>query len=389
MWRDERHESENRSRRLHEDITRQLEVREERIENIQEQIQVVTQDFADKFHNLAAPVDRAEKGTGDIVFETTENLKKLLDEIRRGESEASANNIRQLHAIKENLEKELSVAKSRLAEYAKLEANDTVLQASLVVEKKTSKQLSYRVEQLEKDALLSDQLRRKWEQDMAALTNIRRRLKQVDSRLPENVDFDKKLTALLKNSKMLQGTEAYLAGEHQWVQNELKKRRASNDIATKLSNIEGFRSSAVQNSALSDLSFPSGKVFQRQPNSKISEEIKNPEQSQKEHVQHRVTLKSPELDSAKHVSVADEQVNRRMAIRPKSILKHGNQFLTKSSIKLFQKAHLESSHQPIASSRNIQSSLRPIGKSGLTATSNMTAEQIRSGLTTGSEDELN
>lgn len=307
-----------------------LAERNEEISQLEQKLELVSQTYTAEIKSLTEGLSRNDKTTKKEFRNAVVEFQKGLEQGFKQEKERSERNLRHSQTAIAALESQLkavnnhlTVAKFDSSQESKLDQTDTPEDKEFV------SQLQQKVHEFERQAKATKELRDKWQRDIETVDALRGQLRNIQERMPQMERFDATLGKVAEVNRLVCSTAQYLVRERGWVQQlheeavqssnrddaphgqdgEKPNAHAELEEATLFSHTvsagvkcEGIASQANMNEALTEVS-ALHLSFKR----KVEVHSPDPEGEAK------LSLPPP--------SIVQEQMRRRGAAQPRSILK--------------------------------------------------------------------
>ncbi|KAI9151703.1 hypothetical protein HJFPF1_08912 [Paramyrothecium foliicola] len=371
------------------DLILQVQQRESRISDLENQLQLATEDYARQVEGMRVTIQ-------DNDETSKKQLRALAEELRRGleggiqkEKELFERTLRESEAAKERLEADLQQAKEQLESYPP--ENTNVLRVSLQHEQESAARLTQRVLDLEKESESRRELGARWQQDINAIENLRTKLTAAFERVPGLESFGAQLNRIAEMNNYITSTATFMRSEGSWIQEQLQvqlpERAQSNAGETTSMNTKAVEAVNNQNNASVEAKPRSSESFRSQ----IAKQVYGIEStiSVDDLARRRVVVQSPCIDAntpSPPLSIEQEQRRRREGARTRPILKPlGVQALglTESQESVLRVAHHHSQYnRPVIGGISKAASQKGSRVLPVAATdgNHKVVEQIRAGL---------
>ncbi|KAH7319769.1 hypothetical protein B0I35DRAFT_478089 [Stachybotrys elegans] len=289
-------DSEHRIRELqeceHAGLTQQLEERQRRIGELEQQLVLAKNDCSDRIQSLASLVETNDRGLQDRLEELATDLHLKLDQSFQLEKEHSSQKLIDSETRRVTIENQLAEARQKLK---KLEADQNAVEQQ---DRSTTAQLLEKIQHLENQARATGELRERWSHDNEVIGSLRSQLSSMLQAMPRLEDVQGKLNDIQNMNQCIHSTANYLRTEREWVQQQLQNRQQPSPHPARAT--------------------PEGQSLQFNTN---GEELKGASTQEKD-IRRKVVVNSPSIEkSPSPPSVQQEQHRRRMGTQPRSILK--------------------------------------------------------------------
>ncbi|KAH6894259.1 hypothetical protein B0T10DRAFT_545802 [Thelonectria olida] len=358
---------------LRDEITRQMKNRESVINSLEQQLQLVAEDYGNRVEVVRGLIlqsdEEAKKHLQDALEAIHNTLANGFNETRDRSEQA----LSESEAIHASLESCLKKVEQRLAESPHGDHEFTELREALHKEQITVVGLRKQLAQLENESKATNCLREKWRKDIKGIDVLRAQLKDLSGRLPELESVEAKFRNMLQVNQIINSTASYLVAEHTWVSQHLK---STAELAVQDSNIEeAEESQSIAHAKAEATSGPQPLLTRVFSKLKSSWNPSDGTSSREEAARRKVVVESRgnTASLSPPPSIEEEQLQRREAPPPRSILR-ASQLSSQGSVE-------EQQHNSVALGQS-QFNRRAEGKSSAVVTSGKQEmiDQIRSGL---------
>lgn len=208
-----------------DELNRQLNDRNDTINELQRQVQLITEDYASRVEGMRGALLRNDKSTKESLDLATAQLHRKLDVALNQERERFEQKLRESEAARNALKNQLTEAKEALAmRVANVNPEMEALRDSLEEERQEASQLKDKVRQFEQEAHAAGKLRERWRRDIQAIDRLRPQLNAVKEKIPLMDDFGARLDKIAQLNGVIHATTNYLTSEGEWVQRRLESR---------------------------------------------------------------------------------------------------------------------------------------------------------------------
>ena len=318
-------------RTCHVDLMRQLVERNETINELQRQLQLTTEDYAGKIEDIRTSIAKDGNSARNFLEDVVLELQGKLEEILNLAQEHTRRLSDQSKTGQATLEKQLKEAQENLVQVAAdASLNKEILQTELIHERNNVAELTGKAMAFEEDAKANDILRQRWNQDIRAADSMRKQLQALRGRLPQMESLGEKLDKIACMNGVIHSTATYLADERDWVHEQLKSTLRSMNGSTDRGD-KCIPEAPASNPNVDSTDDTSQKVKLDGPQSQRPVSVSMIDvTSLRDSLRRRVTVHSPNDINDRPFpppSVEQEQVRRREATRPRSILKFSMPFV--------------------------------------------------------------
>ncbi|PNY29151.1 Uncharacterized protein TCAP_00922 [Tolypocladium capitatum] len=323
----QRSSNETRETGLYEKLAQ----RNEEINQLEQKLQLVSETYTAKIKSLTQGLSRNDEASKEELRNVVVEFQKKLEQGFKEERERSEWNLRQSQTAIAALESQLKAVNNHLAvakfgpsQESNLDQTNTRKDQSLV------SQLQQKVQEFERQAKATKELRDRWQRDIKTVDTLRGQLRNIQERMPQMERFDATLGEVAELNRLVCSTAQYLVRERGWVQqlHEEAVQQSSNhddaphgqdeqnpNAAEELEEAKHF-SDTVSASVK-----PEGIVSQTN-----LDEARTEFSAVDLSIKRKVEVHSPEPEEEANLplhppSIVQEQVRRRGAAQPRSILK--------------------------------------------------------------------
>ncbi|RCI16833.1 hypothetical protein L249_2702 [Ophiocordyceps polyrhachis-furcata BCC 54312] len=286
------------------DLDAKLAERDERVGQLEHQLRSLSQTYTKEIAALtevpSCGEEKLQSKLDGVVTEFRGSLEKgFLQEKSRSEE-----HLRQTQTAMAALEGQLKAVVDQLAA-----ARSSTPSADNVDES----QLEQQRQNLEKQAKAAEALRGRWQQDIKAVDALRAQLKELQRRVPQMERLDSTLGKMAQMNEILHSTAEYLTREQDWARQQIDR----------VTDADSGRHEAQ----VSDEGQPREAKAEADFTSQVltfEREVADDAQQGETLFKRKVTVYSPAgtvMSPSPPPSVEQEQVRRRGAAQPRSILK--------------------------------------------------------------------
>lgn len=204
------------------ELRKQLGAREAVIEERDRQLQILSDDYANKTQSLSKTILSNSLAAERHVLNALESIQHHLDFEK--EREAFKLKIQSNDKINKDLVNQLHETRALLSEACTSRAADDELAKLLSDERLVVSRLSAKVQQLEGEVSMSRELQEKWQLNMETVESLRTRVAAACQRLPRVEIMAAKLDNIVRLNSFIHSTAQYLSKEKVWVQQQLAGR---------------------------------------------------------------------------------------------------------------------------------------------------------------------
>lgn len=298
------------------DMQLQLVERNERIDDLQRQLQLMTEDYAAKIGAIGAKLSEDSSVARALVTEVSVEIRERLVALLEHEKQKSSESLKQNSETTLRLEQELAAAKAQLnAITATGVHNQATIKFASEQQQDIVAHLREQVSQMQSQARVNQELQQKWKQDMSTVSEIRSQFKLLHQRMPRMEETSIKLEKAISVHEFIQSTAKYLSAEQAWVKQQLThKGGVSGEYSQQLLETHGSQDDRVGTPY--QLRVASGR-----------DNISGPavESADLDLSRRRVIVHSPSIEHnngpSSRLTIEQEQLRRRAAATPRSILR--------------------------------------------------------------------
>lgn len=370
----------DRVKKQQADLEKRLAERGDTINRLEQKMQLLSESYTAQVDSLARKAacndEAAQRELCDVVTEFRGSLQEGFHQ----ERERSERNLRQHQTAMAALEGQLKAVNDHLA-VAKFSASqeNNARQSNDKEDRGLVAQLQRQVHDLERQARATEELRERWKRDIRTVDGLRAQLKDIEQRVPQVERFDLTLSKMAEVNEILYSTAKYLADERAWARQTLEgeadqmegSREDSPEDQVEVQSDATEQFAENQPVAAAESAGVEGEqsTSQREANEALAETSVDGVS-----VRRKVTVYSPagKGDSPwPPLSIEQEQIRRREAANPRSILKHSASSQESGSLE----------EQAVRMTLNQSQYNRPVmGKVSVAVASAEMVEEIRSGL---------
>ncbi|PFH60590.1 hypothetical protein XA68_10691 [Ophiocordyceps unilateralis] len=337
------------------DVT--LAGRDERVGELEQQLRSLSQAYAEEIASLATKSPTGDdRNLQSKVDGVVADFRSSLEEGFLQEKNRSEEHLRQTQTAMAALEGQLRAVVDKL-EVVRSSTPQGQGMGNVEQGSASASQLQQQAQHLEKQTKAAEQLRDRWQRDINAVDILRVQLKELQRRVPQLERFDSTLGKMAHMNEILHSTAQYLTCERKWARQQIDETAG---VESRPDGPEDGDGSQPQQ-AKPDTQFTFG-LFT------VDKEVATGSQHGEASSRRKVTVYSPagtQLSPSPPPSIEQEQVRRRGATQPRSILK------------LAATSSLEPGR---VEQHAMRAAVRPVmGKDGATAASAV-VEQIRAEL---------
>ncbi|KND90590.1 hypothetical protein TOPH_04784 [Tolypocladium ophioglossoides CBS 100239] len=312
-------------------LDEKLAQRNEEISQLEQKLQLVSETYTAKINSLTEGLSRTDEAAKKELRNVVVEFQKKLEQGFKQEKERSEWNLRHSQTAIAALESQLKAVNNHLA-VAKFgpSQESNIDQTNTRKDQPLVSQLQQKVHDFERQARATKELRDRWQRDMKTVDALRGQLRNIQERMPQMERFDSTLGKVAEANRLICSTAQYLVGERGWVQQlheEAGQQSSNRDDAPHDQDEQKPNATEELEEAkhFSDTMFASVKceniVSQTSMDAALTE-ISALDLSFKR----KVEVHSPESEGeAKSPlpppSIVQEQMRRRGAAQPRSILK--------------------------------------------------------------------
>ncbi|KAF4978671.1 hypothetical protein FZEAL_4989 [Fusarium zealandicum] len=297
-------------------IIQQLIARGTKIDELDQKLHKVSAEFGRKLDAMKAAFvegkGKAEEHLQSTVDAVRSTLKCQLDKERA----ASERDSSESEAIRLTVEAQLKDIRLQLEGMSTSDPEAQLLRETLTDERKQATDLREKLASLECEAEASDELCKRQRQDLEAIATLRTQLENMSQRVPRVETLNTAFNRMVDLNQIMQSTATYLRQEDNWVHDQLKTRRQLEGSEAVQTSITEMNSSCLEEKGPREPTFTSG----AQPHSRIVQD----HSTSLIHLRRKVVVNSPAMEAnspSPPPSIAQEQLRRREAINPRSILR--------------------------------------------------------------------
>lgn len=311
------------------DITRQLQERDDVINERDRQLQLLSEDYAAKIEAMSVKImdrDRtAHKGLQDAIAQLTAHLDTAFEQARKVSSEK----LRQSEEANSALKSQLDDARARLAD---INPNPTLevdeLRQRLHHEQGEIATLKQQIQRFEHETKRTGALQIKWYQDIAEIDGLREKLTAAYQRMPRVESMAAKLENITRMNNFIHSTANYLATEKNWVRHELAARGESQSTSAVVSGAGGVSHGSSTQNIWQPLSIEDGQYVTDEQFAHLRTIVEEELAPRKVLVRVEADCHSPSPPP----SVEQEKRRRRETSKPRSIMRAGKGFEQSSHV---------------------------------------------------------
>ncbi|KAF5680404.1 hypothetical protein FHETE_529 [Fusarium heterosporum] len=355
------------------EFIKQLENRELKIGRLEETLRQVSQDWSKKLDVIRSTMRNSDEQAKECLQKAIREIRTALEDKLQKEKTASEKDISRSEAIQGVVKAHLEQVNLQIERLSSNHPESQFLHKALAEEREKTHALQGQVARFESDSGISDELYQRQRQDLQAIEALKSQLQDMSEQVPRAETLNTTFNKMVDLNQMLQSTALYLSKERHWVDEQLV-----------ISSQDASPHNPLQNNTGTESAYFSGnrseKPVIRLPtqgtdinlSTSLSDFSSLNVQSQGERYRRKVTVASPALEASSTAhppSVTQEQLRRREAILPRSILR--------SATTLSQES------EPSRAYMNQSQYNRPVmaKRSSVTGFTNPAmVEQIRSGL---------
>ncbi|KAF4992197.1 hypothetical protein FGRMN_7328 [Fusarium graminum] len=355
------------------EFIKQLENRDSKIGRLEETLHQVSQDWSNKLDVIRSTMRESDEQAKECLQKAIREIRTALEDKLQEEKTASEKDISRSEAIQGVVKAHLEQVNLQLERLSPNHPEPQFLHKALAEEREKTQALQEQVVRLENDSGISDELNQRQRQDLQAIEALKSQLQGMSEQVPRAETLNTTFNKMVDLNQMLQSTALYLSKERQWVSGQLVI--SSQDVSP--------RNPQQNNTGIESVYFSGNRSEEpvvRLPiqgtDTKLSTSLSDLSSldvhSQGERYRRKVTVASHALEASSTApppSITQEQLRRREAILPRSILR--------PATTLSQEAEPSRAHM------NQSQYNRPVMAKGssLTGFANpAVVEQIRSGL---------
>ncbi|KAM0355927.1 hypothetical protein ACHAPU_000316 [Fusarium lateritium] len=353
-------------------FVQQLEDRESKIRTLEETLRQVSQDWSKKLDIIRSTMRENDEQAKECLKEAIQEIRATLEDKLEKEKTASEKDISRSEAIQGEVKTHLEQVKLQLERLSSSHPESHFLHKALAEEREKSRALQEQVTRFESNSGASDELCQRQHQDLQAIEALKSQLRGMSEQVPRAETLNTTFNKMVDLNQMLQSTALYLSKERHWVSEQLvinsqdvdHHNAQLNNTGTESAYFKGSRSEEpvvwlptqgtdTKLSSLSDLS---------------SLDV----HSRGERYRRKVTVASPALEASSTApppSVTQEQLRRREALIPRSILRPATTLSQESEPSRVPMTHSQYNRPVMAKGSSVTGFANPA-----------MVEQIRSGL---------
>ncbi|KPM37395.1 hypothetical protein AK830_g9170 [Neonectria ditissima] len=307
---------------LRDQINQQLRVRESVLGEVEQKLYSVVDDYRNKIDAMK-----------DLILESDDDAKKHLQDaidairhtLENGFNEESARSHREIiqsEDIQASIEGHLEEINKRLAVLTSSDPSSETLHRGLNEEQQTVTKLRQKLAQLENEAKAGKEIHERWQQDINAIGMMRDQLRDMRQRVPEMKSLEAKFQNMAQINQVMDSTAKYLMTERSWVCQQLRAKTKSENPSVDATE-KREKPEVNQPEIGIALSNAQSTVTNSQASLTKSDSATGTS-SQDESMSRKVVVYSPREDANSPFpppSIAQEQLRRREAAIPRSILR--------------------------------------------------------------------
>ncbi|KEY64004.1 hypothetical protein S7711_08000 [Stachybotrys chartarum IBT 7711] len=305
----------------HAVFIQQLKERQSHITSLEQQIHFLREDYLENISSMMNKMHNNDQAMEEQLHVLGAELRSRLDDGFKRERLRSEQTLQASDEIKNVLEVQLQEARQKLEELGT--ASQVIIEQSSQQKHEESKILLQKVQQFEQEAAGTHQLRERWTKDIEAIDALRSQLTSIFEKVPDLIDFETKLEQIGSINSHIHSTASYLAAERLWVQNQLKPQE--DDMVEGEDAQDSISPMGAGDRQFQDLQGPlsaSSVVDLERPTAIRGLATGMAKICIQEQARRKVTVQSPAMNSpSPPPSIEQEQLRRREAIKPRSILK--------------------------------------------------------------------
>lgn len=299
------------------DLNMKLAGREERISHLEQQLQLTSEAYVAKVESLSDNRCQGDEGVQKALRQALADFRSDLENGFIHEKERSEEHIRQNQTALAALESQLRAVNDHLAVARGNGSQDSAPSISHDGNALVSK-LQQQVRDLEKQAQAAEKLRDRWQRDIQTVDALRVQLREIQHRVPQVERFDTTFDKMARMNEILHSTAQYLTHERDWARQHLEEAEATGRHSGD-EQVRGGQHCATDR-LLNSIEVESSTRCENS-NAGLAEECVLEEAP---FFRRKVTVYSPAgevLSPSPPPSVYQEQMRRRGATQPRSILK--------------------------------------------------------------------
>ncbi|KAM4062907.1 hypothetical protein HRG_007724 [Hirsutella rhossiliensis] len=315
---------EDEIQRRQADLDTKLAGRDERVGHLEQQLQLTSEAYAAKVEALANNRASSDEDVQNALHKVFTEFRSNLDEGFFQEKERSEEHLRQNQTALAALESQLRAVNDHLT-VAKGNGSQNGAESSVHDGNALVSKLQRQVRDLEKQAKATEELRGRWQRDIQTVDALRGQLREIQHRVPQMERFDMTLGKMARMNEILHSTAQYLTHERHWALQHLEKAEAADGSRDDHSADEADAQSQGRQHPTNDRLVTSIEIesltTQGNPDAGLDDDC---DLEEAPFFRRKVTVYSPAgevLSPSPPPSVHQEQMRRRGAAQPRSILK--------------------------------------------------------------------
>ncbi|POR31475.1 Uncharacterized protein TPAR_08304 [Tolypocladium paradoxum] len=312
-------------------LDEKLAQRGEEISQLEQKLQLVSEAYTAKIKSLTADLSRNDEAAKNELRNVVVGFQNNLDQGFRQEKERSERNLRHSQTAIAALESQLKAVNNHLAVAKFGPSQESNLdQTNIGEDQALVSQLQQKVNDFERQAKATKELRDRWQRDIKTVDALRGQLRDIQERMPQMERFDATLGKVAEVNKLVCSTAQYLVRERGWVQQlheEAVQHSSSHDDAPHSEDEEKPNAAEElgEAKAVSD-TVSAGVKSEAIASQKNVDEALTEFSALDSSFKRKVEVHSPKPEGEVKsplppLSIREEQIQRRGAAQPRSILK--------------------------------------------------------------------
>lgn len=214
-------ESQGHATTMRQDLQDKLDKREERVAELEKQLQHLTEKYSADMKALADKMAdstrcKESQDSQDALRGVLSELQQTLAQGFRAAKEGSEHSLRQTETAMAALEGQLKAVNNQLAANICASQEDKTGQAAQADNSEVLR-LREKIDDLERQAATADSLRERWEKDLRTIHTLRSQLGSIKERVPQARNLGTTIDKIAEINEILHATSNYLHGEREWV----------------------------------------------------------------------------------------------------------------------------------------------------------------------------
>ncbi|KAF4504704.1 hypothetical protein G6O67_008120 [Ophiocordyceps sinensis] len=204
------------------DLDTRLAGRDERVSHLERQLQLTSEAYEAKVDALKSNRSCSDEAVQEAFHKVFAEFRNDLEQGFLQERERSAEHLRQNQTALAALDSQLRAVNDHLT-VAKENVFHDGAEGNVYEENALVSKLQDQVLDLEKQAKAAEELHGRWRRDIQTVDALRAQLKEIKSRVPQMERFDMTLGNMTRMNEILHSTAQYLTHERHWARQHLEE----------------------------------------------------------------------------------------------------------------------------------------------------------------------